>query len=632
MSRHKLFVSCFSVWVMLGGSYTSAENILVEDVMFSVGNGGYTNSTNGLISESGSSFYGYSSGVIQGFRAGATYVRFSDLGLGAALQPGVYKLVMRVASTGMQDWPGLRDMTILDSGSGYACGFFTTVGFGTSLAIAGRATLNNMVDFNNTPGISYAADSSFLSASNPLPLGDSGMLEDTWYSVTSTWTIAEGSSIVGTDPFVGLGFEVGNGSGGAIYIDDSSLTYVSADTMYADWATNFPSMGTNTALTANADGDALNNLCEYAFGGDPSDSGDAGYVPTIGTVEAGGTNWFQFTSAKRKDADIRGLSYSVEQNTNLVSGIWTNGDCGITGTDILSSTFDQDTYRISTDTADTLFVRVLVTFAPFVADFFVPKTQKSIARILGEYPELSSMMGSRWYYNWSRVPGTNAPPNLEFVPMIWGTSTNSDGSIDVDKLRSRIQEALVNAPGCKNLLAFNEPSNTNQSDLSVEQVLGAWPVFEQELAGRNIRLGSPGVVGIGSSWLTDFMAGASNLNYRVDFLCVHRRVDFESDPVNTLLTECQALYAQYHKPIWITELELTGAGITEADVIRIWQDWADRLENDPLVQGIIERYAFAYAPPDTTTDYKIVARPYETNGTLTAFGRVFQRLHESASP
>jgi hypothetical protein len=71
--------------------------------------------------------------------------------------------------------------------------------------------------------------------------------------------------------------------------------------------------------------------------------------------------------------------------------------------------------------------------------------------------------------------------------------------------------------------------------------------------------------------------------------------------------------------------------MTEADVIRVYREWADRLENDSSVAGVIERYAIAYAPPDTTNAYKIVARPYNADGTLTDFGRAFQGLHKSGS-
>ncbi|MCF7816319.1 MAG: glycoside hydrolase family protein [Kiritimatiellales bacterium] len=629
---HKTVI-LFGAVLALFSSHASAAVLAVEDTTASVGNGLYYAANNGLNPETGTKFYGFSTALIAGYRTGVSYVRFSELGLGATVQSGTYRLVMRVASNGQQDWPGVRDMTVRDSGSGYGCGFFTTVGSGGSgLAADGRTTLNNMVDFNHTPGVAYVADGSFLAMPDPLPLGDNGMAQDTWYSVTSTWTIAQSSSVVGTDPFFGMGLEIGNGSGGSVYIDDSTLTFTSADTLYAAWATNYPGAGAATNLTDNPDGDALDNLAEYALGGDPSDGGDLGHVPTFGATVYGGTNGFDFIYAKHSDAATRGLTYYLEQSSNLVSNIWSNGNYSIVGSNALDGSFDSVTNRMAIGAPDAQFTRLQVAYTPGVPDPFTAKTQKSLAKILGENLELGSLTGARWYYNWGRAPGTNAPPNLEFVPMIWGAPKNPNGSINESQLSLNIQEALTNTPDCQNLLAFNEPDNTGQANLSVAQVLSVWPVFEQELAGTGVRLGSPAVSGIASTWLDDFMAGASNLNYRVDFICVHRRVDFRNTPVDTVLGECQALYAKYHKPIWITELELTGTGLTEADVISVWQEFADRLENDPTVEGMIERYAFAYAPPNTTTDYKIVARPYDTDGTLTDFGRVFQRLHEPVGP
>lgn len=617
--------------VVFGGLniYASTAVVIIENTTLSVGNSVFTGATNGLNPYAGTNFYGYSTGYIAGSRAGVAYVRFSDLGMDEVLQSGEYTLVMRVASAGNQNWPGLKDLTALDSGSGYACGFFTTVGIGgATLAANGRTTLNHMADFNHTPGVSYSTDSSFLSTPNPLPLADNGMNEDVWYNVTSRWVITEGSSVIGTDPFVGVGFEVGNGAGEEIYLDDALLTYTSAGTLYVDWTTNYSAMGSGTNLTADPDGDKLNNLCEYAFGGNPESPDDWGHISQIATGLDNGTNWIQYTCAQRKDASARGLTYLVEQRTNMVSGSWVSGQFDHSSSGTLDSAFNEVTYYTSMDSFNSLFLRTKVTFDSSIPDTFVPKTQKSIAKILGEFPELSSLMGASWYYNWGRNPGVSAPPNLEFVSMVWGAATNADGTVNQDDVRTKIRDALDKNPGCKNLLAFNEPDNINQANLSVEQVLSVWPIFEQELEGRNIRLGSPGAASMNSVWLSEFMAGASNSNYRVDFLCVHRRVDFRSSPVDTVLAQCQSLYAQYQIPIWITELELTGDGLTETDVINIWQEWADRLENDATVEGMVERYAFAYAPPDTTVDYKIVARPYETNDTLTAFGRAFQRLHE----
>lgn len=276
-------------------------------------------------------------------------------------------------------------------------------------------------------------------------------------------------------------------------------------------------------------------------------------------------------------------------------------------------------------------VKVLMWFAIsgcccFAIDSVAAKTQKSIAKILGEYPGLGEKLGASWYYNWRGVPGEAAPSGLEFVPMVWGGKKGTDGLMDADHVRAQIRKVLAENPGCKNLLSFNEPNAAKQSNLSVRQVLEVWPVFEQELKGRSIRLGSPGVAGIDSDWLHEFMEEAIKRGYKVDFLCVHRRVDFRNNPVDTVLDECRALYGKYKKPIWITELELVGKGLTERDVIRFYQQLADQLEHDSSINDMIERYAVAYAPPDTTIDYKIVARPCNADGTLTDFGRAFQKL------
>jgi hypothetical protein len=226
MKIGKVSVLCAAVAVLFC-SVSTASLITVQDTTASVGNGIYTSLNNGLVPDSGTQFYGLSQATIAGYRTGVTYVQFSDLGLGATVQAGTYTLVMRTASNGAQNWPGLRDMTTVGNHSGYANGFFTVVGSGgAGLAEDGLTTLNSMVAFNNTSGVTYTADTSIFAAPNPLPLSDvAGFAQDTWYSVTSTWTIAVGSVVIGSNPYVGLGFEIGNNNSGAVFVDDSTLTY-----------------------------------------------------------------------------------------------------------------------------------------------------------------------------------------------------------------------------------------------------------------------------------------------------------------------------------------------------------------------------------------------------------------------
>ncbi len=616
----------------------------VEETTAFVGNGDFWVSNNGVFPESGTRFFGMSNTAINGSRAGLAYVRLSDLGLGL-IQPGTYQLVMRVANNGNQNWPGLRDMTVLDGGSGYANGFFTVVGSGSSLALAGEATLNHMVDFNNTPGVTYAPDSSFLAAPNPLPLTDQGMLPDTWYSATSMWTIAKTSSIVGMDAYVGVGFEIGNTNSGSVYIDDSTLTFIAADELFEHWRLDYPTMGILTNLTDDADGDTVNNLAEYAFGGNPADSSHTGHHPLtlLRQTPAG----LEGTHPARSDAVSRGLAYRFEQATNLVGGTWIAGNTTVLGSAALDSQFDCVTNLLPFTAANAQYSRLKVGFERIAPPLHTPKTMKSIARILGQYPELSAQMGARWYYNWGKDPGTNQPPNMEFVPMQWTAPRNADGTLNTNALRSDIQYILATNPGCTNLLVFNEPDMPLQADLTVAMALDAWEIVEEEVdaeiarTGRTIRLGSPAPTGIvDNGWQKPFMDGVENRGLRVDFMAVHYRTNYDSSGgataiVDTIFARLKTLYGLYGRPVWITEMELNGYPTipTQADVNATWSEFALRLESDPTMDGILERYALALAPVEQDPEkmYKYPARPFETNGTLTVFGRVFQGLHEPSN-
>jgi hypothetical protein len=75
-------------------------------------------------------------------------------------------------------------------------------------------------------------------------------------------------------------------------------------------------------------------------------------------------------------------------------------------------------------------------------------------------------------------------------------------------------------------------------------------------------LGSPAVA-YGAAdpggWLDQFMTGAKQRHYRVNFITVHwYGGDFRTGPaVAELKSYLQAIYARYHLPLWITEFALT---------------------------------------------------------------------------
>jgi hypothetical protein len=77
-------------------------------------------------------------------------------------------------------------------------------------------------------------------------------------------------------------------------------------------------MGTNTADTADADGDGIKNIIEYAFGGDPTNSASTGNQPSHGVVDSAGSDVLEVVYFERSDAASRGLATSLKESDNLV--------------------------------------------------------------------------------------------------------------------------------------------------------------------------------------------------------------------------------------------------------------------------------------------------------------------------
>lgn len=154
-------------------------------------------------------------------------------------------------------------------------------------------------------------------------------------------------------------------------------------------------------------------------------------------------------------------------------------------------------------------------------------------------------VGASWFYDWDSNHNTiAAPAGVEFVPMIWGTK-----SVTADTL------AQVKKQGSQ-LLGFNEPDMAQQSNMTPAQALDLWP----QLQATGLRLGSPAVAFGGDragGWLDQFMSGAASRGYRVDFIPLHwYGSDFSAAAVSQLRGYLQAVYARYHKPIWLTEFAL----------------------------------------------------------------------------
>jgi hypothetical protein len=100
--------------------------------------------------------------------------------------------------------------------------------------------------------------------------------------------------------------------------------------IYADWISGY-SVGSATNMMIDADGDHLDNLSEYAFGGEPDNNAIRGNTPVQSLVNDGGTEYLQYVYFERDDVGDRGLSSVLNVGTDLVITDWTTNGVEFVG-------------------------------------------------------------------------------------------------------------------------------------------------------------------------------------------------------------------------------------------------------------------------------------------------------------
>ncbi len=150
---------------------------------------------------------------------------------------------------------------------------------------------------------------------------------------------------------------------GGDYIDLDSLTVSvtpsvpSPATLWNDWLAEFPTLGANTNLLDNTDGDDWINLVEYALGGNPSVPDSAAIFQVL---ETGETHYIEYVYPRRTDAASRGLSYQLLHTTNLLQAVWISNRFEFERSGAIDTDFDSVTNRISTEAEDQLFIKLQV--------------------------------------------------------------------------------------------------------------------------------------------------------------------------------------------------------------------------------------------------------------------------------
>jgi hypothetical protein len=223
--------------------------------------------------------------------------------------------------------------------------------------------------------------------------------------------------------------------------------------------------------------------------------------------------------------------------------------------------------------------------------------------------------GAAWYYTWSPShSGITTPGGTSFVPMIWGA-----GAVTKSNLADVRREGHY-------LLGFNEPDNAGQANMPVSQALSLWP----QLMATGMTLGSPAVASgtaTPGGWLARFMSGAKSRRYRVNFITVHWYGGnfVTASAVSELKSYIQAIYARYHRPIWVTEFALMRFGAATTFPTPN-QQAAFVTAATTMLQHLsyVQRYAW-FALPASAGDGS--AGLFRSGAVATTAGRAFEAVH-----
>jgi hypothetical protein len=134
--------------------------------------------------------------------------------------------------------------------------------------------------------------------------------------------------------------------------NEQKIYRIDTDYSYAKWLEENGLSGSQTNRLADLEPDGLDNLMEYALGGNPTNDDAANVLPVFQILENG------FYYAHNERTDDPSLIYTVELSTNLVSNVWKTNGLEFVGSADFSNVWETVTNR--TDIGEREFIRLKV--------------------------------------------------------------------------------------------------------------------------------------------------------------------------------------------------------------------------------------------------------------------------------
>ena len=251
-----------------------------------------------------------------------------------------------------------------------------------------------------------------------------------------------------------------------------------------------------------------------------------------------------------------------------------------------------------------------------VRTFYVSKKGLAMGGDMGKNVQTNKFNIS-WYYNWDTAAFNNSiDEGVAHVPMVWGAAQEN-------------LQALKNITNDSNyILGFNEPDIESQANLSAGKALAAWKYVEA--TGK--RTVSPALAVYSGGFMDDFLINGATYDSSqdkkdndgeeetttyenpikledgfyasvdVDAVALHRYGGSKTGTkieISRLTDAVDYLWNKYHKPIWVTEVSVTGRkngysdwSYEESRALPLMKEYVseviDAMNKDPRV----ERYAW----------------------------------------
>jgi hypothetical protein len=245
-----------------------------------------------------------------------------------------------------------------------------------------------------------------------------------------------------------------------------------------------------------------------------------------------------------------------------------------------------------------------------------PVTKKGACLSIKAHPDWKDKLKTLnvgWFYMWKAEKPDDAPKGLEYAPMAFGKKDRTEQNVEYVKDAKRKEDF-------KFLLGFNEPDQSSQANMTVEDALALWP----KLMEAELPLVSPACANVEGEWMEAFMEGVEKKGCRVDYIAIHYYGG--ADPA-AFLNKLERVHKKYKRPLWITEFAVADWKANELSENRFSIDEIKKFMREVLPKldrlDYVHRYAWFSASP---TDARIGnSALFKEDGSLTELGEIYAK-------